>query len=200
MKRNIRNCRAIIITHGKAEAVIAETLKRSLRLPIEIFPGADNKNRSSIQLTSINTVLNNTEFGSFAKFKATSRFSTVSKGKKDIEDCKIFIIMDTDDCAHAGKPHLEDDFKTKKMFEGHWLYPHIVPIYNTPNLEIAMKSIGHDIPHDVKAYIKFFGAIKPNEFEEFWKKEVEKLSKVKTSNMEELITYCIDWAKELQQK
>lgn len=113
------------------------------------------------------------------------------------EEFKVFIIMDTDDCTDKQK----NDYINKEMFRNHWLYPYIVPIFNSPNLEnilekakIKFEKKGKERK---KEYIKIFptdSKYKNNEMIQI-KDFCENLKKVKNTNMEEFINFCIELTK-----
>lgn len=117
------------------------------------------------------------------------------KTKKYLTDeFRVFIIMDTDDCTDKQK----NDYINKEMFRNHWLYPYIVPIFNSPNLEnilekakIKFEKKGKERK---KEYIKIFptdSKYKNNEMIQI-KDFCENLKKVKNTNMEEFINFCIE--------
>lgn len=113
------------------------------------------------------------------------------------EEFKVFIIMDTDDCTDKQK----NDYINKEMFRNHWLYPYIVPIFNSPNLEnilekakIKFEKKGKERK---KEYIKIFptdSKYKNNEMIQI-KDFCENLKKVNNTNMEEFINFCIELTK-----
>ena len=123
--------RIITIVHGKSEYVICNNIKSNLRLPQEII--SNNKGRSSIQITGLMNILQDKRFKTLSSFKAA--FPRVEIRKKILVDFNLYIIMDTDDCTEEQKKSFID----RSMFKDHWLYPYIVPIYNSPNLEQTMK-------------------------------------------------------------
>ncbi len=105
--------------------------------------------------------------------------------------------MDTDDCTDKQK----NDYINKEMFRNHWLYPYIVPIFNSPNLEnilekakIKFEKKGKERK---KEYIKIFptdSKYKNNEMIQI-KDFCENLKKVNNTNMEEFINFCIELTK-----
>ncbi len=144
--------------------------------------------------------LNGKKFKTMAGFMR--EFSDVEirkiKTKKYLtEEFKVFIIMDTDDCTDKQK----NDYINKEMFRNHWLYPYIVPIFNSPNLEnilekakIKFEKKGKERK---KEYIKIFptdSKYKNNEMIQI-KDFCENLKKVNNTNMEEFINFCIELTK-----
>lgn len=139
----------------KSEKQICQYIKNKLRLKIEIF--SDKNGEKAIQITSLKYTLNNTIFKSYKTFARTFLdIETKEDGKTFIDDFKIFIIMDTDDCTEEQK----EAFINKEMFKNHWAYNYIVPIYNIPELETVLERA--NIPFTKtgnkrkKEYIKLF--------------------------------------------
>ncbi len=142
MGRSLSYLKAVVICNGKSEKQLCDFIKSNLRIRIAVE--SDKKGEKSIQITSVMNTLNGKKFKTMAGFMR--EFSDVEirkiKTKKYLtEEFKVFIIMDTDDCTDKQK----NDYINKEMFRNHWLYPYIVPIFNSPNLENILE----------KAKIKF---------------------------------------------
>lgn len=185
-------CKAIIIAHGQSEDEIVKKIKSMLRLQIEIY-GA-TKNRSSIELGGLRNVLSNTIFKDFNSF--IKRFPNVETINNDIVNCKIFIIMDMDDCINEGRPENADRFKNKEMFENHWLYEHIVPIYNDPDVEAMVNIIDPNVRHNLDDIKRFLKKIKSPNAVEFWNDFSNRIRPKRCTNFEIFIDYCVNWAVE----
>ncbi|TCK98532.1 hypothetical protein EDC19_0961 [Natranaerovirga hydrolytica] len=195
-KRKLSYTKAVIICHGKSESQLCKFIRQNLRISIDIY---DDKNgEKSIQITSLKNHLNNRVFQSIDSF--TNEFpktSVVGKGRKrKLEQFRLFIIMDTDDCSESVK----HSFINKEMFKNHWAFEYIEPIFNISNLEevlnrsdIIYQKSGKDIK---KQYIKIFPTdvkyIEKNsdtiQLENFMKK----LQGDEKTNMERLIQYCLE--------
>lgn len=199
--------KAIVIVHGKSEKQMCEFIKSKLKLNYHIE--SDKKGEKSIQITSVMKTLKNTIYKDFNSF--IDKFPTVkliniennnskkkgTKRKKEKvtldEDFKIFIIMDTDDCTAIER----QEFINKKMFEEHWAYKYIVPIFNDSNLEDVLQSCNIKFEKKgserKKEYIKIFPTDKRYvkkdslQVEEF----NEKLKKCSKTNMEEFTGFCL---------
>lgn len=187
--------RALIIVHGKSEKQMCDYIKQNLRLNIEIK--SDKNGRKSIQVNSLMNILKNTEHKNIKSFyKTYPGINMTGKGRKmKINDFKIFIILDLDDCKkEEGKA-----FKDKSMFKDYWAYEYIVPIYNEKDLEDSLKASGVKYTKKnqgdmKKEYIKIF----PTD-----RKYIEKTDRLqlkefadmirgsKKTNMSEMIDYCI---------
>lgn len=182
--------KALVICHGKSEVQICEHIKQKLRLRIDIL--SNNKGKSSIQITSVMKFLNNTQLKNLTSLK--NNYAVKVENKKLDEEFKVFIIMDTDDCSQEQKLSYID----KSMFKNHVLYGHIVPIYNTPELETVLTNSGITFTKkgvDRKSeYIRIFPTDKKYEkndvvqLEEFH----DNLKKCKTTNFNEFIKFCLD--------
>lgn len=189
-KREPSYTRALIINHGKSEVQICKYIRQKLRLSIEIY--ADKNGEKSIQITSLFNTLNNAIFKNLDDFlREYPKVNVKGKGnKRVIQNFKLFIIMDTDDCTIEQK----NNYINKSMFKKHWAYRYIVPIYNITNLEDVMKEC--NIKYETvikKEYIKIFPTDKKYkksdtiQLTEF----MQSLQKTKKSNLEKLIEYCL---------
>lgn len=198
MGRSLSYLKAVVICHGKSEKQLCDFIKSNLRIRIAVE--SDKKGEKSIQITSVMNTLNGKKFKTMAGFMR--EFSDVEirkiKTKKYLtEEFKVFIIMDTDDCTDKQK----NDYINKEMFRNHWLYPYIVPIFNSPNLEnilekakIKFEKKGKERK---KEYIKIFptdSKYKNNEMIQI-KDFCENLKKVNNTNMGEFINFCIELTK-----
>ena len=105
--------------------------------------------------------------------------------------------MDTDDCTQEQC----DSYKSKKMFEGHWAYDYIFPVFNTKNLEDVLTKA--KVPYTKtgdrrkKEYIKLFPT-DPDykktdavQLEEFYK-NLKKISSSELTNFDQFVKFCID--------
>jgi len=188
--------KAIVILHGKSELQIFKFIKSNLRLKIEQV--SEKNGEKSIQIASLMNVLNNTKFKNQKMFLKNYEDVEWNFNEKCITDSfKIFIIMDTDDCATEDQ---RENYINKKMFESHWAYNHIIPIFNTPELEtILMKA---KIPFTKKGekrkaeYVKIFPTddkyIQQNRDYLQLEDVMKKLKKNKDTNLDEFIEFCLN--------
>ncbi len=190
--RKLNYTKAVVIVHGKSEKQICQYIKNKFRLKIEIY--SDKNGDKAIQITSLKTTLNNKIFKSFKTFiKTYEDLKLINNGKKIDSDFKIFIIMDTDDCSENQKR----DFISGKMFEEHWAYEYIVPIYNIPELEsvLEMANIPFKKSGDKrkKEYIKIFPTdSKYEKTDEIQVKELANtLKKQKNTNLNDFLDFCL---------
>lgn len=188
--------KAVVIVHGKSEKQICEFIRQQLRLKIEIK--SEKNGEKAIQITSLKNILNNKIFKTKNAFLSNYEDIELAENGKDISpNFKIFIIMDTDDCDDKQK----EEFINKKMFEGHWAYDYIVPIYNIPKLEDVLEKskIKFEKTGDKrkKEYVKIFPTDKKYkksqsvQLEEF----ATNLMKTKDTNMQDFINFCLDNSK-----
>lgn len=189
--------KAVVIVHGKSEKQMCEWIKQNLRLQIHIESSA--KGKTSIQITSLMNTLKNTIYKNYSSFKRHFNEKLepdLPKDKLLPDYFKIFIIMDTDDCTKEEK----DNYINKKMFENHWAYDYIVPLYNSPDLEsVLIKSevASKNKKELKKSYAKIFPTdktyLKSDEVQLF--DFVQKIKQVKETNMELFIEYCLNLIK-----
>lgn len=191
VKKN--SLKVIVMVHGKSELQICSFIRSNLRIKLEIE--SDKKGEKSIQITSIMNRLNGKNFKKFDDFKR--KFDDIEYKGKSLENFKFFIIMDTDDCTKEEKIN----FLNKSMFKKHWLHDYIVPIYNSPKLEIILtkaevKFKNKNEDKMKKEYIEIFPTSNSSEKSE--KKQIEELSKklkqIKDTNMNLFFDYCLDIA------
>lgn len=190
--KQLNYTKAVVIVHGKSEKQICQYIKNKLRLKMEIY--SDKNGEKAIQITSLKNTLNNKIFKSCSNFLKTYEDVKLTDDGKFIDnDFKIFIIMDTDDCSEIQKR----DFMNGQMFEGHWAYKHIVPIYNVPELEtvLEMAKIPFKKTGDKrkKEYIKIFPTDpKYEKTDEIQIKELlQALKKQKNTNLNEFLDFCL---------
>ena len=184
--------KAIVIVHGKSEKQMCQHVKSKLRLKMEIV--SNNNGESSIQITSVKQTLNNTIFKSYNSFIKEYEDVKLSSNNKSLdEDFKIFIILDTDDCTENQK----SAFINKEMFKSHWAYDHIVPIYDSPNLEEVLKKA--NVPFTKtgdkrkKEYVKLFPTDpKYEKSDEIQIQELcDNLKKQTNTNLNEFLDFCL---------
>lgn len=190
--REINYLKAVVIVHGKSEKQICDFVKQQLRMKIQVV--SEKKGEKSIQITSLKNILNNKIYKNKQNFIREYPDIELDSQRKNISpEFRIFIIMDTDDCTEKQK----QEFISKKMFEGHWAYEYIVPIFNSPQLESVL--VKANVPFEKKdnkrkkEYIKIF----PTD-EKYIKSDViqidelrEKLKKIKETNMDEFLEFCL---------
>lgn len=186
-------CRALVIAHGASEYQIASYIKRNLRIPMEIK--ARDSGRHSIQINGLAAYLKKL----YPTQSALLDDINANQKNKKLVDFTVFTIMDTDDCD---PPSLCQKYKDKTIFDGLWIQPYIKPIYNTPSLEhilynanIIDKMLSDD--EKMRVYRKIFPLDKNNpvqkgitEMEAFR----DEIRKVKNTNLDEFVDYCIEWA------
>ena len=188
--------KALVVVHGKSELIMCNYIKSNLRLKIEIR--ADKKGEKSIQVNSLMNFLNRREFKDLKNFIEKNPDIEIHGTGKNIKlkNFKLFTIMDTDDCT----PGQVEAYGNKTMFQSHWVYDYIKPIYNSPNIENIMNQCGI-IPitkvknkDKTKVYLKIFPTDKSyNKTDAVQIKELaERLSKVKNTNLDEFLQYCLN--------
>lgn len=187
-------CRGVVICHGKSEWNMARFISSNLHLHIKTY--AMDSGRHSIQITDLKTLLNTKPFKTRSSFLSEYPVEEQREGRiKKLKDFKLFMIMDTDDCTEQQS----EDYKTKKMFEGHWLYEYIVPIANEPCLEDVLVEAGmmpRKIPNREKgSYYASVFPINTKPLSDDTLQEVKTLKsyiqKSNNTNLSEFIDYCL---------
>lgn len=181
--KKINNLKAVVIVHGKSERIIVDYAKSNLRLNIKSY-GKEN-GAKSIQITRLKAVLNNSLFKN--KIDFLNYFPTVN-----LDDFKLFIIMDSDECTEKQFK----EYKDKTMFKGHWLYDYIEPIYNFPNLECVLEKSNIPFKNEgvkrKKEYVDLF----PIGNDLNVKSDIENLknvlSKNPNTNMDEFLDFLLE--------
>ena len=193
--KQLNYTKAVVIVHGKSEKQICQYIKNKLRLKMEIF--SDKNGEKAIQITSLKNTLNNKIFKSYRTLtRVFEDIETKEDDKTFVDDFKIFIIMDTDDCTEEQK----ETFINKEMFKEHWAYNYIVPIYNIPKLESVLEKA--NIPFTKtgnkrkKEYIKLFPTDpKYEKTDQIQIKELlDKLKKQNNTNLNEFLEFCLKFS------
>lgn len=187
-------CKALVIVHGASEYQIVRYVKSKLRLPLEIYSKCNGQN--SIQINGLKSLLEKS--GDFNKQKKfLKKYSNIQFSKEGLMHFKLFPIMDTDDCTDKTK----EEYIDGTLFDGHWLKPYIISIYNSPALEDVLfdcKLIKKNLKNCDKTstYQNLFpinrSSSNYDEIDELY----NRLLKSKKTNFEEFIKYCLDWANE----
>lgn len=185
--------KGIIIAHGDSEVRLARHIKSNLHLPIEIYSKDNGKH--SIQINGLMKHLNNEIFQT--ETKLLKKYLIEQKEGKLI-NFFVMPIMDLDDCGEKE----QKEYTTKEMFKNHWLYPYIIPIWNTPNLDYVLYNLKliDRIPKDDEKgiiYSKLFPINhKETDIEQI--KELQKLFEKSTqTNMEEFTKKCLECVEKL---
>lgn len=129
--------RGVVICHGKCEWILARHISTNLHLNIKTY--AKDKGDHSIQIASIMNTLYSKPFINPKELAKKYVIEECVRGRnRKLVNFKLFIIMDTDDCTEQQY----NDFISKKMFEKHWLCEYIVPITNSPSLDMVLREVG----------------------------------------------------------
>lgn len=184
----------VVICHGKSELKMSRFISSNLHLNIKTF--ARDGGKHSIQITSLDSVLRAKPFNKLSSFLEEYTVETSGKAKdRKLVNFKLFIIMDTDDCTDRQR----EDYQSKAMFKGHWLYDYIVPVVNIPTLEDVLVESGmmhKKIRDDEKGayYTKIF-PINSKPLSNDTLTEVQTLrqfiEKSKHTNLNDFIDYCL---------
>lgn len=188
MVRKPNYCKGIIIVHGKSELLLAEHIKSNLHLPIEIY--AEKNGKSSIQIDSLKTILNNNIFKNKTSFK---RQYAVEEENRELKNFFVMPIMDLDDTTEDKI----EQYKSGKMFENHWLSSYIIPIWNNKNLDQVLFDLNliSKMPNN-KEKGKVYGELFPTHRGETDLEQVKKLlthfQNSDKTNMDVFINKCLE--------
>ncbi|BDZ31775.1 hypothetical protein RA086_11140 [Lactiplantibacillus sp. WILCCON 0030] len=182
---------AVIIVHGQSEYALMKAIKSKLRLNIEVV--ARDKGRSSIQITALPGYFKNREFKNVRAL--TNHFPTIRYQKHQLIGCRIFTIMDVDDC--------EDVSVRQNYIEGHIsglgrheLQPYITPIYCLENFEDVLQDIGFEFVaktnREKHQYIQVFGANGVIADVAAVEKLMTEMAQSKKTNLDVLLKYCLE--------
>lgn len=180
-----------VIVHGKSEFALVKYIYTNLHLPVKII--AKDKGRGSIQINGLLDYLNKKQFRTLKEF-ANEYTVEYDKKSKHLINFKLFIIMDTDDCAEDTK----SKYISGELFEGHPLKEYIVPVYNVSNLEdVIIKAgiMGKRISDAQKGsyYTKIFpintGPLSIDTINQV-RTFAKKIKGIKETNMLTFIEYC----------
>lgn len=185
--QKLNYCKSIAIVHGQSEYFLARHIKSNLHLPMGIY--ADKNGKKSIQIDSLMNILKNTTFNNKGNF--LKEYEVETRGK-ELVNFALMPIMDLDDTSEENV----EKYKSGKMFEGHWLSPYIVPIWNDKKLDDVMLELGliEKLPKDEEkgeVYRKIFPVHKgETDFEQI-KALSKKFEKSSKTNMEVFIKECL---------
>ena len=187
MKKKLNYCRGVVVVHGKSEKLLAEHIKSNLHLPIEVY--AENNGKTSIQIDSLITILNN---NIFKNERCLKRKYKIEIENKKIKNFFLIVIMDLDDTTEEKIKQ----YKSGKMFEKHWLSPYIIPVWNNKNLDQVMFDLGliSKVPN-YKEKGRVYEEVFPKNNGELDKKQIEnlyeKFKSSKKTNMDIFIEECL---------
>ena len=180
--------KAIVIVHGKSEHDIVRHIRSKLRIPIEIY--SRDKGKISIEISSLNDILKNSDFLTIKGF--LNKFPKVELDNKGIpKNVKIFMIMDVDSTSLADF----NAYKNKSLFPKTWLKDKLVPIWNDNNLEEVLEQIGYYYAKsnkEKKGYKKVFPVERGSQDLKSVEELRYKLQSSPKSNMDVFLTFCLD--------
>lgn len=182
-----------VMVHGKSELLLAKYITTNLHLPIKII--ARDNGRSSIQINGLKGFLENNPYNDLKTFAKEYNVEYDRKNKR-LNNFKLFIIMDTDDC----NDNMKECYISGRLFKGHPLEDYIVPIFNTPNLEEVMEKAKIITKKSCAAgkgtyYSRIFPInTKPLSYDTIKqvKTFADKVKGIRDTNILEFVDYCIE--------
>lgn len=183
---------AVVICHGQTEYQFVNAIKSKLRLNIKIF--ARDHGKTSIQLDKLPDIFRNKVFKNVKSL--TNEYQTIDFKKKELNNCKIFTLMDLDDCKDKSIVNNYENGKISYLGD-HQLKPYIQTIYFKDNFESALKDI--DFPFVAKTnkqkhkYLKVFDPVNGLVASESQIRDMQlKFSKSSKTNVDLFLQYCLD--------
>ena len=129
----------VVIAHGKSEMIMANAMKRTLRLQITVFNPYNGE--QDVAIGNVLEVMENNGFhDEHALHRKYPELDYSMRGKPSMPDLKIFPILDIDSYGKSKKTYV-----TGNMFKDCPFADRITPIFNDPNLDTVMKELGFDI-------------------------------------------------------
>ncbi len=183
--RPIKDCKAIIICHGKSEKILFDRIATCFG--IKVIAWADKKGNKSIEINSVRKILQRRDFKQLFKNKFSScKFDNMGNPL----NLRIFFVLDKDSTS-------DDEFRrylNHELFSRSWLKKVLVPIYNDECLESTLKAINwpYECNHNHKA--RFYNDLfrkRINKVEDV-KNLADKLSTIKCTNMEKVLYYILE--------
>jgi len=129
----------VTIAHGKSEYCLCESIGSNLHLPIK--NDANKKGNSSIQINGLCDWLSREHYRTPRSLCEFCGGRIELKGSEIVPPFALFPIMDVDDC----EPNVAEAYKNGNLFSRIKLRDYITPIFNDPNLDEVMISMGYPI-------------------------------------------------------
>lgn len=181
----------IVICHGMSEYKLVSAIKSKLRLNLEVLGRA--KGASSIQIDGLPEFFQNKTLKT--KSALLKNYGNIEHKKKELEDFKIFTVMDVDDCSDISvrNNYLQGHISGLAQ---HDLKPYVVPIYCRENLEEVLTDISFPYVaatnkgkhHYIKVFDPNHGVLAD---EATIQRLRDKCAKSNKTNLEVLIDYCL---------
>lgn len=175
-------CPCVIVCHGLSEYILFSSIKRLLRIPMEVY--CDHKNGVSIE--SIPKFLNIRFMKSPGSFQKEFIHAPIKCGKRGFEDFRLYFVMDVDQAS----PTQVKNFLTKEVFADHWCSAYAYPILSRPNLDVVVGKAGYsvDLAHKGDSYGRIMDQIFIENLPEF----NQKLKAISATNISDLIDYLCE--------
>lgn len=191
MIRGRETC-AVVICHGQSEYELVSAIKSVLKLNMIIW--ARDKGHSSIQINKLPDIFSNKVLCSVKAL--TSKYASIRHDKKKLINCKVFTLMDVDDCQDRS---VKNNYLRGHVsgIGQHELKPFIEPIYCQENFEEVLNDIGFKyVPktnREKKRYIKVFDPSTGELTDELQIISLrDKCEKSQKTNLEIFLTYCLN--------
>ena len=185
----------VVIPHGSSEVVLAKSIKKALKLPIEVFDPF--KGKHDIAIGNITEVMDSYGFANEKELHKTFPVLQFNPyGNPKMRDLVIFPILDIDSYRNEKKAYI-----TGNLFRNSPFADRIHPIFNDGNLDEILLGLGYRISTAGANKITTYHAV----FDHMMAQEFETLSeKLKTvsdkTNLHIFIDFCLSQRPEYQGK
>lgn len=188
LKRQPIQTHVMTIAHGQSELAICNNIGSNLRIKQNCI--SRDRGKTSIQIAGLRNLLD-TDRRFADAYGFSKEFDDVLMNKRSPLEFRLFPIMDLDDCPEP----MKEAYRTKRLFQGHWLDPVITPIFCSPNLEEVMNKIGIPVTRK-KDYIQLFPTNHGDDLNlETAIEFADKLETHDCTNLEVYVNYCIEVCK-----
>ncbi|AGI47126.1 hypothetical protein TALC_00111 [Thermoplasmatales archaeon BRNA1] len=185
----------VVIAHGKSEMILAKSMRRALRLPIEVFNPFNGEH--DIAIGNILEVME--EYGFHDDLSLHKMFDGLQyspKGRPPMKNLAVFPILDIDAYRKEKKA-----YSTGNMFRDSAFADRIHPIFNDTDLDTVLQSLGYDISTGGAVKTTSYHNVFDSMTAEGYLQLSEQLKTVpENSNMHIFIDFCLSQRPEYQGK
>jgi len=155
---------------------------------------ARDKGKTSIQITKLPDIFQDDVFRNVKRL--TQKYPTIAYEKKELKHCRIYTLMDVDDCNDTS---VRNNYLNGNLsgLGDHELKPYVKPIYCKENLEDTLKDI--KFPYVAKSNREKKNYIKVFDPSQGYIANIDRITELRdkcqtsqTTNLDEFLSYCLD--------
>ena len=185
----------IVIPHGCSEGIFAKSIKKALKLPIELFDPF--KGERDIAIGNVMTVMTGNGFSDeISLHRLLPDLQYNSRRNPRMGNLAVFPILDIDSYKHEKKAYITGNLFRDSPFAGR-----IHPIFNDGNMDDVLKSLGYKIntvgTNKITSYHEIFDHMMASDF-------IKLSEELKTipdrTNLFNFIDFCLSQRPEFQNK